>query len=447
MYNVILLAAELTQEQKDLGNMIGMSGTAIVVIAIVLHAYINDIRHKRIKAEKEKAKVQAEKERERAEKAQADKKVSVQPQSQTMAQQPAQSIVGQATQPRSIPLHRIEPSKRQHTIIAGRTGDGKTVTGITMIVADIVNGAQVAWLNPQLSLYHPDDQRIDLRPIKHLIERYRKPEEILDVLNVAKAIIEHRNQLYEDGQSVGHNIVLHIDEWPLIRESNVGDQCAEALRTILRTGRKCNVWIALATQDAQVETIGLNGGVRNSFATALIGNVDTATWRAMLGADTRQNKLPQGVWQGKDSLITVSIPEVNVIQKLAESLPTAQYAPLRKQSSDTASTTFDASVIQQSLILAKTDTVPARKPDDDDTVHITKAALFIQAHINEHKNAPSARAVAVHIYGDGNGRYNQKAKRLMTLIAERNLIAGFEIAPDTADNQDAQELVQVVGTV
>ena len=60
----------------------------------------------------------------------------------------------------------MEPNARKHTAVAGITGDGKTTTMNSLLVADIAVGAQCVVCSTHFTYYHPDDQRIDLRPLR-----------------------------------------------------------------------------------------------------------------------------------------------------------------------------------------------------------------------------------------------------------------------------------------
>jgi hypothetical protein len=72
---------------------------------------------------------------------------------------PQETIVFELRQPK----HNIRPEERQHTFIGTATGGGKTQASLSMMLNDMNQGAQVYWLNPQYTLYHPTDQPTDLR--------------------------------------------------------------------------------------------------------------------------------------------------------------------------------------------------------------------------------------------------------------------------------------------
>jgi hypothetical protein len=195
-----------------------------------------------------------------------------------------------------LQMERIRAEQRQHTIITARPGDGKTHTSICMLVADIVRGCQVLWLSPARILFHHREQPIDLRPLAAagLLEHHKDPKTIAQVLHLSGQLVAERNEQLEQDEDVGHPICLYLDEWPhLVAEC---PQIEDTLGKILRTARKTNIWIILATQDAHVETIRLHGGLRAAFSTRLIGNVDRATWNALADPDQERQRVSQGQW-------------------------------------------------------------------------------------------------------------------------------------------------------
>lgn len=189
----------------------------------------------------------------------------------------------------------LQPEEREHTLITARTGDGKTYTSIALMVRDIAHGAEVFWLNPQLTLYHPKDQPLNLRPIAHCFHQVDDYNQILATLRHVYRLAEQRKPLYKAGKNVGHNIALHIDEWPAIYNA-LGDEAAGVLVAILRECRKLNIWVTMGTQDLLTETNGFSTGARAMFTTKLAGNVDDTTWRAVVGAGVKKIPVAKGVW-------------------------------------------------------------------------------------------------------------------------------------------------------
>ena len=225
-----------------------------------------------------------------------------------------------------LELHTLDASRRQHTLIAAAPGDGKTQTLNTLLCADVRAGHQAIVLNPQFTYYHPDDQPIDLRPVKNRFELVRDEAAMPGILKTIYQLGKEREPLYQEGEDVGHHISIIIDEWPRIVESDYGPACVELVRKIVREMRKCNIWITLAAQDGQVETLGFKSGVRASFATRLCGNVDAATWRALIGTGIPQTPVALGSWATSTGVATVQRPTSADIRALATS--NAAYAPM-----------------------------------------------------------------------------------------------------------------------
>lgn len=218
------------------------------------------------------------------------------------------------------------PEERGHTGIGARSGDGKTQTSIALMVQDIARGAQVFWLNPQYTYYHPKDQPIDLHPIKHLFTVVSGYGEILALLRAAYKLGVSRQPLYRAGKDVGHNVCIYLDEWPAIY-AELGDEAAEAVQRILRELRKTNIWITLAAQDFLKDTTGFSSGVRTNFTTCLVGNVDDTTWRALLGGGIPKQPVRKGTWMTPRGLAEVVRPSEALIANMAQ-LPARNFPAL-----------------------------------------------------------------------------------------------------------------------
>lgn len=223
-------------------------------------------------------------------------------------------------------FHSIDAETRQHCLIAARTGDGKTQTIISAMVHDIARGCQVVWCSPQLTLYHPKDQRCDLRPLALHFEQVTSYPAILSVLDAAYAIGETRKPLYRAGEDVGHPIVLYFDEWPAI-VATLGKEAVDRMARIVRECRKLNIWVVIATQDALVETIGFSSGVRSMFATRMAGNVDQTTWRVVMGDGVKKERVERGVWMTDLGTMPWRHADERFIRRLAHLQP-HNYSPL-----------------------------------------------------------------------------------------------------------------------
>lgn len=232
--------------------------------------------------------------------------------------------------PHALSLLPIE--ERGHIIIAGRQGDGKTQTSIMLLISDIARSAQVYWLNPHATLFHPKDQRTDLRPLVPYFTLVRDYASIVATLKASYTLVrEVRLPLYWEGKDVGPPIVLYLDEWPAIVDAT-DDEATRYVKLLLRESRKCNVWLVLATQDAQVDTLKLKSGVRAAFNTRLIGNVDDATWLALAGKGVPRPALSWGQWwlarsSGSQLLAWRPFPS-SLVSDLAGRLAPPTYPPL-----------------------------------------------------------------------------------------------------------------------
>ena len=216
------------------------------------------------------------------------------------------------------PIQSIPPRERQHTVIAGMTGDGKNTTVNTLLVWDIVHGVHPIVCSTHFTPYHPEDQPIDLRPIAHLFEAAYTLPAIAAVLTYACDQIDGRMERYRAGLDVGQDIVLYLGEWGAIRRG-LGDMAVDALMKILDEGRKTRVWIgAMELHSALVGRLGGDSGLREAFTTRLAGNIDTTTWRLFVGKEYKQQPVPRGHWMTEDGLTEVVRPTKKQISMIAE---------------------------------------------------------------------------------------------------------------------------------
>jgi hypothetical protein len=131
--------------------------------------------------------------------------------------------------------------------------------------------------------------------------------------------------------STGHTIVVQKPVQSVQKLPQPTTIIQQSVPT-MREGRKCRMWIVLATQDAQVETLGLKSGVRNTFHIRLVGNVEAATWSALIGVGIPKptQRLEHGYWHlaGRQSGIAHIVrPTIFDIQRIAQQTP-HMYNPL-----------------------------------------------------------------------------------------------------------------------
>lgn len=222
----------------------------------------------------------------------------------------------------------MEPNARKHTAVAGITGDGKTTTMNSLLVADIAVGAQCVVCSTHFTYYHPDDQRIDLRPLRDAFQVAYTAETIRAVLAAACALKDERMKLYRAGKPVGHDVCLYFGEWDTSIQRLLGAWATERLQEILDEGRKTNIWVSFVeVHGAQVKRFGGDSALRAAFRTRLTGNVDATSWRAFVGGDIPQQQVPQGQWMTERGPVFVEPPTAaQIAQVAAANLP--RYAPL-----------------------------------------------------------------------------------------------------------------------
>lgn len=207
---------------------------------------------------------------------------------------------------------------RGHVFIGAKTGDGKTQSVLTLLCADLAEGYEVAWLSPHATLYHPEDQPLNLRRLRGHFRMVYDYAQIAEALRIAAEEIDRRMPLYREGEDVGHALVLHIDEWPLLMMHELKKTYQAYVSRILREGRKCKVFLVLASQDALTETMGISSGLRSSFGLRLAGNIDSTTWRFCCGSDIDQRPVERGTWVSEAGLVAVDRPGPAYIQFLAQ---------------------------------------------------------------------------------------------------------------------------------
>jgi hypothetical protein len=222
---------------------------------------------------------------------------------------------------------RMRSMERRHLIIIGAPGDGKTQTQIAFMVGDIMRGDHVVWASTNLALYHSRDQRTDLRPIAHLFEHTRDELEIMAVLQWASAEVGRRMPLYHEDMPHGDPVVIYVDELGGLYR-RFGDILVAAMRNIGEQGRKVDVFLALAAHNALKESTGLDMALKPLFQTRLLGNVDQATWTAMVGPGIKLRGVPdgQGLWNMPDRRnavheVRITRPTVEQIAALAARSP------------------------------------------------------------------------------------------------------------------------------
>jgi len=229
---------------------------------------------------------------------------------------------------------RLTSDQRRHLIIIGAPGDGKTQTQLAFMLGDIANGDQVVWASTNLALYHSRDQRTDLRPIAHLFEHTRDELEIMAVLHWASAEVDRRMPFYHADQWHGEPIVIYVDELGGLYR-RFGELLVHAMRNIGEQGRKVDVYLGLVAHNALKESTGLDMALKPLFQTRLLGNVDQATWTAMVGPGVKLRGVPdgQGIWtmpdrRGQAHETQIRRPTARDIEALAANAPAGVHASI-----------------------------------------------------------------------------------------------------------------------
>jgi hypothetical protein len=187
----------------------------------------------------------------------------------------------------------------------GNPGCGKTQAQIKFLVSEVESGTSVVWISPHYTLYHPEDQPTDLRPMKHKFRQVGNYQDIAAELATIRELVDKRLEKYREGEGVGKKMVLVIDELPAISDV-CGKKTMADLVSILREGRKTKVFVVAAAQDALTETLGIKSGARNLFQQVYLAwNIDQHSWNAFSKLKRPSGKLPLGKWYRPDGSIEV----------------------------------------------------------------------------------------------------------------------------------------------
>jgi len=184
-----------------------------------------------------------------------------------------------------------------HVALAGATDGGKSNIMRMLVIQLCSIGAKVLVLNPHWTGYVLDKQE-DWTPIIPFLfddpmdcRKYDKIDYYLKYL--ACKTIPNRLERFANSKPVGKPIFVVLDELPAIVKRV--KQTPEYLDTILKEGRKVNVFLISAAQDFLVNTLGGTGEVRDCYRTAYsVGAGDTTT-KKLLGRTDSEMTLGKGV--------------------------------------------------------------------------------------------------------------------------------------------------------
>lgn len=202
-----------------------------------------------------------------------------------------------------------------HVALAGKTGGGKGSLMRLIMVQLCYIGAPVALLNPDYMRWvkakegeaFDEDwspfERKNPRTDKPYLEQ--SPIECAEMPMINKGLKWAATELLESRRQRARTqkvdfvpYFIVIDEWPAVVDA-LGKSAPAYLAKLLRDGRKYRIYVIIASQDFQVETIGIEGkgSIRKSLLTVFYTGGDLTTRRELLNEVTREtpeNKIGKG---------------------------------------------------------------------------------------------------------------------------------------------------------
>lgn len=202
----------------------------------------------------------------------------------------------------ALPPHQWLPYADQahHVMIAGSTGEGKTVTAKSILLARLQAGEQLFVIDPHSSYWYGIAGRAGGEDWADAVEA------ITDVFLEYKARIQERHQhLLVTGQEMPENhfnrLNVLVDEAFLIKENlDTGTSKKQTnywslLAEILSSGaRKVGISLILLTQTANVEDLGISGPLRRNFFRIA---VDAPSIRLMIAREETDHPRRQQLYE------------------------------------------------------------------------------------------------------------------------------------------------------
>ena len=145
----------------------------------------------------------------------------------------------------------------EHVLIGGKSGSGKSY-----LISELIHTALTKTPN-EISFYIADPKRVDMneyRHLPHVIEYEQTPENILQMLKKARAVMEQRYKIMEQkGLKLwrGGKIYIVVDELLDLMQSKVGKAIQEQLLGLLCLGRASKVLVISATQTVHRAVLGM----------------------------------------------------------------------------------------------------------------------------------------------------------------------------------------------
>jgi hypothetical protein len=347
----------------------------------------------------------------------------------------------------------VSANQLVHVALAGSTGSGKTNTSRLLLAQLLASGVRCLVANP----HHTDFDAAsgeDWQPISsrlHLAPA-RTERDIGALLNwLAVEELSKRLERREAKRHPGAPMVLFLDELPVIAADVEG--AVPLLTKLLRQGRALGLFVAGASQDFLVKTLGGGSGVRDCYRTACYSGGDVVSAASLLDMPrkditTFEGELGGGVVLLRSAATTpaslVRVPYVSNealyrllpdnLHQQAASMPRVnpaahqQHGSIQCDSAHASTPAADRPDIGQfDAEQAAAASAPARgKPV---SVEAERALSLLMAGQNTSQITEALRGVNSR----QGGRYRQAANEIHELL--REALAAHGVAPDTLERE------------
>jgi hypothetical protein len=197
----------------------------------------------------------------------------------------------------------VSANRLVHVAVAGATGSGKTNTSRLLLAQLLASGVRCLVANPHHTDYdaasgedwQPITSRLHLAPARN----ERDIGALLHWLAVEE--ITKRLERREAKQRPGAPIVLFLDELPVIAADVEG--AVPHLTKLLRQGRALGLFVAGASQDFLVKTLGGGSGVRDCYRTAAYSGGDVVSAASLLDMSRKDIAAVEGELGGGVALL------------------------------------------------------------------------------------------------------------------------------------------------
>lgn len=190
--------------------------------------------------------------------------------------------------PVTVPL-----AKTYHIGLAGPTGAGKTNVFRLQLAQALLCGAKVYLANPNFAPVKMNEKSVeDWRPIAAKVEGGMvawRIEDMMQLLDDGIAELERRRLRQQSDPRPQEDVYYGFGEWPAIVSmvmfllgKKEADKVVGQLGRLLRESRQYNMHVLSEFQDALVQTIGGNSGLRENYRTIFYSGGDPTTAKALL---------------------------------------------------------------------------------------------------------------------------------------------------------------------